>query len=77
MIYPFDLTLISRFTWRYLLSFEYVTLSLGISRMIPAIENSITEFIEAADQALHQAQAKEQGRNQFVIPETLIEHKSV
>jgi diguanylate cyclase (GGDEF)-like protein len=44
---------------------NYVTLSLGISCLIPTSENNMTHFIEMADKALYQA--KHQGRNQFVV----------
>ncbi len=44
---------------------SYVTLSLGISCIIPTTENNVTEFIEMADKALYKA--KHQGRNQFVV----------
>jgi sigma-B regulation protein RsbU (phosphoserine phosphatase) len=42
-----------------------VTISLGISRMIPILELSPATIIEQADQALYQA--KQQGRNQYVV----------
>jgi diguanylate cyclase (GGDEF)-like protein len=44
---------------------SYVTLSLGISCIIPTTENNVTEFIKMADKALYQA--KNQGRNKFVV----------
>lgn len=44
---------------------NYVTLSLGISCLIPSTENNITEFIEMADKALYQA--KHQGRNKVCV----------
>ena len=44
---------------------NYVTLSIGISCMMPTAEYNMTKFIEIADKALYQA--KNQGRNQFVI----------
>jgi diguanylate cyclase (GGDEF)-like protein len=44
---------------------NYVTLSLGINCIIPTNENNVTEFIKMADKALYQA--KNQGRNQFVV----------
>jgi len=42
-----------------------VTLSIGISVLIPQIEDSLEFFIQKADKALYQA--KEQGRDRFVI----------
>jgi diguanylate cyclase (GGDEF)-like protein len=44
---------------------NYVTLSLGISCLIPTTENKMTEFIEMADKALYQA--KHQGRNRVCV----------
>jgi diguanylate cyclase (GGDEF)-like protein len=44
---------------------NYVTLSIGISCVLPTAEHVMTEFIEIADKALYQA--KNLGRNQFVI----------
>jgi diguanylate cyclase (GGDEF)-like protein len=44
---------------------NYVTLSLGVSCLIPSTENNMTEFIEMADKALYQA--KHQGRNRVCV----------
>lgn len=45
----------------------YVTISLGISCLMPTTNDTVTEFIEVADKGLYQA--KKQGRNQFVVGE--------
>jgi diguanylate cyclase (GGDEF)-like protein/PAS domain S-box-containing protein len=44
---------------------QYITLSLGISSLIPSQETSVDELIAQADQALYQA--KQRGRNRAVI----------
>lgn len=44
---------------------EHVSISLGISSLIPTIEDSFTSLIEAADQALYQV--KEKGRNEYTF----------
>lgn len=44
---------------------EYITLSLGISSLIPTPEISLDELIAQADQALYQA--KQQGRNRTIV----------
>lgn len=44
---------------------EYVTLSLGVSSTIPQKEISPEVLIAVADKALYEA--KEQGRNRFVV----------
>jgi diguanylate cyclase (GGDEF)-like protein len=44
---------------------NHVTLSIGINCMIPTAEYNMSEFIEIADKALYQA--KDKGRNQFVV----------
>jgi diguanylate cyclase (GGDEF)-like protein/PAS domain S-box-containing protein len=44
---------------------QYITISLGISSLIPSPETSVDELIAQADQALYQA--KQQGRNQAIV----------
>ncbi|MGL5510356.1 MAG: diguanylate cyclase domain-containing protein, partial [Microcoleaceae cyanobacterium] len=44
---------------------EYITLSLGISSLIPNPKISVDELISQADQALYQA--KQQGRNRTIV----------
>ncbi len=44
---------------------QYVTLSLGVSTVIPSFDSSPQELITMADKALYQA--KEQGRNRIIL----------
>ena len=44
---------------------QYVTLSLGITSLIPSLDVTPDQFIKRADQALYEAKAK--GRNQYAI----------
>ena len=44
---------------------KYITISLGISSLIPSPETSVDELIAQADQALYQA--KQQGRNRAIV----------
>lgn len=47
----------------------HLTLSIGIATIVPQEANTISDFINAADQALYQA--KHQGRNRYILaPET-------
>ena len=44
---------------------SYISLSIGVSSMIPTAEAKITKLLSQADRALYEAKAK--GRNQVIV----------